>query len=282
MRKAPEAFRTISEVAEVLRTPAHVLRFWESKFNQVKPVKRAGGRRYYRPADLVLLGGIRALLHDQGMTIRGVQKLLAEKGVRHVAGMAPENLLAELEGDETLEAEADEVTVDAAPDPVPDRAPSTADAATDASDDAPPVEGSADVSGPTDAQAAHESSGVEGVAAPPAQDIQAAPMAAPPEAPAADASKSAEAPEPGVSEADMPAASAEETAAEAPAATPEPETDAESEPEETEAEAERLTVMLRRMEPAPDTDRRAALASVARRMNALLDRMSKAGGAERW
>ena len=80
----------------------------------------------------------------------------------------------------------------------------------------------------------------------------------------------------------MPAARAEETAAEAPAATPEPETDAESEPEETEAEAERLTVMLRRMEPAPDTDRRAALASVARRMNALLDRMSKAGGAERW
>jgi len=89
MRKAPEAFRTISETAEALDTPAHVLRFWESKFTQVKPVKRAGGRRYYRRADIDLLAGIKELLHEQGMTIRGVQKLLHEKGVRHVAGLAP-------------------------------------------------------------------------------------------------------------------------------------------------------------------------------------------------
>jgi len=89
MRKAPEAFRTISEAAEALDTPAHVLRFWESKFTHVKPVKRAGGRRYYRPADIDLLSGIKLLLHDQGMTIRGVQKLLQEKGARHVAGLAP-------------------------------------------------------------------------------------------------------------------------------------------------------------------------------------------------
>ena len=89
MRKAPEAFRTISEAAEALDTPAHVLRFWESKFTQVKPVKRAGGRRYYRPGDIDLLSGIRTLLHDQGMTIRGVQKLLREKGARHVAALAP-------------------------------------------------------------------------------------------------------------------------------------------------------------------------------------------------
>lgn len=89
MRKAPEAFRTISETAEALETPAHVLRFWESKFTQVKPVKRAGGRRYYRRADIDLLAGIKELLHEQGMTIRGVQKLLHEKGVRHVAGLAP-------------------------------------------------------------------------------------------------------------------------------------------------------------------------------------------------
>ncbi|MGY6705144.1 MerR family transcriptional regulator [Roseinatronobacter sp.] len=89
MRKAPEAFRTISETAEALETPAHVLRFWESKFTQVKPVKRAGGRRYYRRADIDLLSGIKELLHEQGMTIRGVQKLLQEKGVRHVAGLAP-------------------------------------------------------------------------------------------------------------------------------------------------------------------------------------------------
>lgn len=89
MTKAPEAFRTISEVAEFLDTPAHVLRFWESRFTQIKPVKRAGGRRYYRPADVALLGGIKKLLHDDGITIRGVQKLLREQGVHHVAGLAP-------------------------------------------------------------------------------------------------------------------------------------------------------------------------------------------------
>ncbi|TVQ00922.1 MAG: MerR family transcriptional regulator [Roseinatronobacter sp.] len=88
MRKAPDAFRTISEASDALQTPAHVLRFWESKFSQIKPVKRAGGRRYYRPADIDLLSGIKTLLHDQGMTIRGVQKLLVEKGARHVAQMA--------------------------------------------------------------------------------------------------------------------------------------------------------------------------------------------------
>ena len=84
MAKSPEAFRTISEVAEWLDVPTHVLRFWESRFTQVKPVKRAGGRRYYRPADMELLGGIKRLLHDEGLTIRGVQKLLREEGVRHV------------------------------------------------------------------------------------------------------------------------------------------------------------------------------------------------------
>jgi len=89
MEKSPDAFRTISEVAEALETPAHVLRFWESRFPQIKPVKRAGGRRYYRPADVALLGGIRHLLHNDGMTIRGVQKVLREQGVRHVAAMAP-------------------------------------------------------------------------------------------------------------------------------------------------------------------------------------------------
>ncbi len=87
--KSPEAFRTISEVAEWLGVPAHVLRFWESRFGQVKPVKRAGGRRYYRPSDMELLGGIRRLLHEDGLTIRGVQKLLREKGVKYVAAMSP-------------------------------------------------------------------------------------------------------------------------------------------------------------------------------------------------
>ncbi|MFN3644128.1 MAG: MerR family transcriptional regulator [Gemmobacter sp.] len=84
MDKSPDAFRTISEVADLLDTPAHVLRFWESRFAQVRPVKRAGGRRYYRPTDVALLAGIRVLLHDQGLTIRGVQKILRERGVRLV------------------------------------------------------------------------------------------------------------------------------------------------------------------------------------------------------
>ncbi|WP_353472037.1 MerR family transcriptional regulator [Salipiger sp. H15] len=89
MSKSRDAFRTISEVAELLDTPAHVLRFWETKFSQVKPVKRAGGRRYYRPNDVALLAGIRQLLHDDGLTIKGVQKVLREQGVKHVAGIAP-------------------------------------------------------------------------------------------------------------------------------------------------------------------------------------------------
>ncbi|WP_297776193.1 MerR family transcriptional regulator [uncultured Roseovarius sp.] len=89
MGKAADAFRTISEVADWLEVPAHVLRFWESKFTQIKPVKRAGGRRYYRPADMTLIGGIKALLHDQGMTIKGAQKYLRENGIQHVCGMSP-------------------------------------------------------------------------------------------------------------------------------------------------------------------------------------------------
>lgn len=87
MLKSPEAFRTISEVAETLDVPPHVLRFWETRFAQVKPVKRGGGRRYYRPEDVRLLRGIRGLLYDDGMTIKGVQKILRERGVRHVIGL---------------------------------------------------------------------------------------------------------------------------------------------------------------------------------------------------
>lgn len=83
--KAPGAFRNISEVAAELKVPQHVLRFWESRFSQVRPVKRAGGRRYYRPEDVDLLKGIQALLYGEGLTIRGVQKILKERGCRHVA-----------------------------------------------------------------------------------------------------------------------------------------------------------------------------------------------------
>jgi len=84
-QKSPDAFRTISEVADGLDVPQHVLRFWESRFPQVKPIKRAGGRRFYRPEDIDLLRGIRSLLYSDGLTIKGVQKLLKDRGIRHVA-----------------------------------------------------------------------------------------------------------------------------------------------------------------------------------------------------
>ncbi len=87
MDKSPDAFRTISEVAAWLDTPPHVLRFWETRFSQLKPIKRSGGRRYYRPSDIALLAGIRKLLHEDGLTTRGVQKILRERGVRHVAAL---------------------------------------------------------------------------------------------------------------------------------------------------------------------------------------------------
>ncbi|WP_246003844.1 MerR family transcriptional regulator [Histidinibacterium lentulum] len=99
MAKSRDAFRTISEVADWLDTPAHVLRFWESKFPQIKPVKRAGGRRYYRPEDMALLGGIKTLLHEDGLTIKGAQKLLREKGVRHVSSLGPSPMDGEEDAD---------------------------------------------------------------------------------------------------------------------------------------------------------------------------------------
>jgi len=89
MTKSAQAFRTIREVADWLGVAAHVLRFWESKFTQIKPVKRAGGRRYYRPADMELLGGIKVLLHDQGMTIRGVQKMIRDDGIAAIMALSP-------------------------------------------------------------------------------------------------------------------------------------------------------------------------------------------------
>jgi DNA-binding transcriptional MerR regulator len=80
--KGPEAFRTISEAADELGVPQHVLRFWETKFSFIKPMKRAGGRRFYRPADIVMLAGVRRMLHDEGLTIKGLQKLHREQGVK--------------------------------------------------------------------------------------------------------------------------------------------------------------------------------------------------------
>lgn len=88
MNKSAEAFRTIGEVADELQIPKHVLRFWEGRFPQIRPMKRGGGRRYYRPEDMELLRGIRALLHAEGYTIRGVQKILREHGVEQVKAAA--------------------------------------------------------------------------------------------------------------------------------------------------------------------------------------------------
>jgi DNA-binding transcriptional MerR regulator len=97
LNKAPDAFRTISEVADELDLPQHVLRFWESRFPHIKPMKRGGGRRYYRPEDVDLLRGIRHLLYGDGYTIRGVQRILREQGVRTVQtvghGKAPNALM---------------------------------------------------------------------------------------------------------------------------------------------------------------------------------------------
>jgi len=85
MEKSPEAFRTISEVADEMDLPQHVLRFWETRFPQIKPLKRGGGRRYYRPDDVELLRAVKQLLYGEGYTIKGVQKLLREQGISAVA-----------------------------------------------------------------------------------------------------------------------------------------------------------------------------------------------------
>lgn len=88
MSKSEKAFRNISEVSDWLETPTHVLRFWESKFSQIKPTKRAGGRRYYRPKDMLLIGGIKQLLHIEGHTIKGAKQVLREKGLNYVVGLS--------------------------------------------------------------------------------------------------------------------------------------------------------------------------------------------------
>lgn len=91
MNKSPEAFRTISEVSKDLSLPQHVLRFWETKFIQIKPIKRGGGRRYYRPEDIKLLRGIKSLLYNDGYTIRGVQKVIKEVGTKKILQKEIEN-----------------------------------------------------------------------------------------------------------------------------------------------------------------------------------------------
>jgi DNA-binding transcriptional MerR regulator len=138
--KAPDAFRTISEVADELDIPQHVLRFWETRFTQIKPMKRSGGRRYYRPDDVDLLRGIRRLLYGEGYTIRGVQRILKEHGIKSVqrlseAGLSAGGLTAAAFGppERAAPRAADDEQDDTLPDDEADRDDSDAD--DDAADD---------------------------------------------------------------------------------------------------------------------------------------------------
>ncbi len=112
MAKGPDAFRTISEAADSLGVPQHVLRFWETKFSFIRPMKRAGGRRFYRPQDLDVLRGVRRLLHEEGYTIKGVQRLHKEHGVKRLVAAANGDIPA------SLQSPADEGAGDAAHSPI--------------------------------------------------------------------------------------------------------------------------------------------------------------------
>jgi DNA-binding transcriptional MerR regulator len=114
VEKAPDAFRTISEVADEIDVPQHVLRFWESRFSQIRPMKRGGGRRYYRPDDVDLLRGIRHLLYGEGYTIRGVQRILREQGAAFVqnvwrAGAEPTPPLLEEDAEDAVPGSGDDL-----------------------------------------------------------------------------------------------------------------------------------------------------------------------------
>jgi DNA-binding transcriptional MerR regulator len=113
--KSPDAFRTISEVAEDLDLPQHVLRFWETRFAQIKPMKRGGGRRYYRPLDVELIKGIRHMLYDQGYTIKGVQKLLKENGTQFVIAVGAGDMAAVEAITQRKQAEAEAAAAAATP-----------------------------------------------------------------------------------------------------------------------------------------------------------------------
>ncbi len=120
MDKSPDAFRTISEVGEDLDLPQHVLRFWETRFIQIKPLKRGGGRRYYRPADVELLKGIRTLLYDQGYTIKGVQRLIKDNGNQFVIALGSGDVAAaeEIAQQRQVQQAAEQVQALAAKKPV--------------------------------------------------------------------------------------------------------------------------------------------------------------------
>jgi DNA-binding transcriptional MerR regulator len=214
MSKSPDAFRTIREVADWLGVAAHVLRFWESKFTQIRPVKRAGGRRYYRPADMELVGGIKVLLHDRGMTVRGVQRMLREEGVAAVAALSPpiDAIAIPSELVEGIAEEAawhDDARAEAA-------TSSAAEVDADAHDDAE-----------AETPVAEAETGIEAETAPEAMPDEAESVQPEPEAPVDEIVDETASPEAPVLPMDM-----EEQAAEiAPEPEPEPESEAEPEPE---------------------------------------------------
>lgn len=322
MKKAPEAFRTISEVADLLETPAHVLRFWESKFYQIRPVKRAGGRRYYRPDDVALISGIKHLLQVRGMTIRGVQKVLQEQGIKHVMKLAPPQALFDDEpeapsqptehADDDLPGARTASAVDAPPTPLDERATGSPDAADDATADV----GSAALSGspPRPVRAHGARSAVppprfdaaaaltpgaksEGAADPeipgPATAEPATPDTAEPDTSSSDAgppeTESAaavlrggapvEAPDTGAADLFAPDAAAQ-TAPGREARKGRVVTDAL--PLAAQGAEERLAQILRRLPNGTLDDRAGQLSLLARRIDALLDRMSESSGAGRW
>ncbi|WP_209425657.1 MerR family transcriptional regulator [Pararhodobacter sp. SW119] len=250
MKKAPEAFRTISEVSEILDTPAHVLRFWESKFYQVRPVKRAGGRRYYRPDDLALIAGIKHLLQDRGITIRGVQKIMQEEGVRHVIGLGRSTRKLGVEEEaNTGEVETAEAT--AAPKPSLVQRPSTSP------DPAPATDG---------AEARTEPPPQRGARSLPAASQVSPAEAASDEAPAEDTSPT--------SSPSTPVAASGPSTARRPL-PPLPDLSPDPDPE-----GPRLAESLRKL--PEDSAARAAMAPIAQRLDRLLDRMAEVSGTRRW
>lgn len=284
MKKAPEAFRTISEVAEILETPAHVLRFWESKFYQIRPVKRAGGRRYYRPDDVALINGIRNLLQEQGMTIRGVQRVLQEQGVKHVATLGePLTVPDPDDGIETIDAVvvADEGFVLKAVDPAhDDQASAPMEPQETLADDDLEIE----VAEVVDDEEPTPAPMMEATQA--AEDTHAAPAPIP--TPAAEQTA--------VTDATNAALAAPKTA-ESPQTTPnadrhnrdDPPTKPVSAPDEVESddtrqitERARIARQLRIMPRGQLGKKYESYQRLSRRIDVLLERMSEASGAGRW
>jgi resuscitation-promoting factor RpfA len=290
MDKSPDAFRTISEVAEHLETPAHVLRFWESRFPQIRPVKRAGGRRYYRPSDISLLTGIKRLLHDEGMTIRGVQKILREQGVRHVSGLADDADHDGADGDAPFTDQVDDAVVPPKAEPTPIRAaPSFAhvmakanDQGADKAERQPPAVETAPAEPEAEATPPAPAEPLQGtllLTPTPEPQVEDAPTAAPDTAVEADVAAIMRA-----AQDDDPAADARAEPAEAPPAEPKsafPESRHDDDFDEDDFDDGPITTLATRIRALPDdaSARKVAvnLVALTSRLQALRDRMADAG-----